>query len=68
MSEEYKFLPRHVPMVYLTTSGDFGLWNAALRRLVKGYGMGDALMFTKKPIGSTEEPESRGSRKGKDKT
>ena len=46
MSEEYKLLPRHVPMVYLTTSGDFGLWNAAIRRLVKGYGMGDALMFT----------------------
>ena len=35
-----------VAVVYLNTTPDFSAWHVALRRLVNGYGMGDALMFT----------------------
>ena len=35
-----------VQVVQLNFPTDFGLWHIALRRLVKGYGMGDALLFS----------------------
>ena len=35
-----------VPVVYLNSVTDFPTWHLALRRLVKGYNMGDALLFS----------------------
>ena len=35
-----------VPVVPLNNPVDYGAWHLAFRRLVKGYNMGDALMFT----------------------
>ena len=35
-----------VSIVPLNSPTDFGAWHIALRRLVKGYGMGDALLFS----------------------
>ena len=35
-----------VNIVPLNSPTDFGTWHIALRRLVKGYGMGDALLFS----------------------
>jgi len=35
-----------VPVVPLNNPVDYGAWHIAFRRLVKGYNMGDALMFT----------------------
>jgi len=35
-----------VALVYLNTPTDFTAWHLALRRMVKGYNMGDALMFS----------------------
>ena len=35
-----------VQVVPLNGPTDFGVWHLALRRLVKGYGMGDALLFS----------------------
>ena len=39
-------LQKKTPVVYLSTALDYSSWHAALRRLVKGYNMGDALMFS----------------------
>ena len=44
--EEIKLQPRQVAVVHLQSAIDFNDWQIALRRLVKGYNMGDALMFT----------------------
>ena len=35
-----------VQVVPLNGPTDFGVWHLALKRLVKGYGMGDALLFS----------------------
>ena len=35
-----------VAVVYLNSQADFVPWHLAVRRLVKGYNMGDALMYT----------------------
>ena len=43
---DYKMMIGKVPLVYLNTPVDFGKWRVALRRLVKGLNMGDALMFS----------------------
>ena len=43
---DYKTKMLKVPVVYLNGPGDFETWHVALRRLVKGYGMGDALLYT----------------------
>ena len=45
---DYKVVPatQKVAVVYLNTSGDFPAWHVALRRLVVGYSMTDALMYS----------------------
>ena len=35
-----------MPVVYLNSPADFESWHLALRRLVKGYNMGDALIHS----------------------
>ena len=41
-----KFGMAKVPVVYMNTALDFQVWHVSLRRMVKAYGMGDALMFS----------------------
>ena len=41
-----KFMTVKVPVVPLNIRTDFEAWHLTLRRLVRGYNMGDALMFT----------------------
>ena len=43
---DYKKTMGKVAVVYLNTPVDFDAWHIALRRLVKGLNMGDALMFS----------------------
>ena len=61
-------------VVPLNSPTDFGTWHLALRRLVKGYGMGDALLFTvpqdrleayrKRAVKLERDREEREERKG----
>lgn len=47
MDDNMKLLTLNkVPVVYLNSVADFASWHLALRRLVKGYNMGDALLFS----------------------
>ena len=50
-----------VQVVPLNSPVDFGPWHLALRRLVKGYSMGDALLFTV-PAGRLEAYKKRASK------
>ena len=48
MDEDWKtkLLQTKVAVVYLSSAADFPAWHLALRRLVQGFGMGVALMYT----------------------
>ena len=41
-----KFTTLKIAVVHLNGRQDYEAWHIALRRLVRGYNMGDALMFT----------------------
>ena len=41
-----KYITVKIPVVHLNGRTDYEAWHLALRRLVRGYNMGDALMFT----------------------
>ena len=48
MEDEYKLriAMNKIPVVHLNTTADFSAWHIALRRLVKSFGMGNALLKT----------------------
>ena len=60
MDEDWKtkLLQTKVAVVYLNSAADFPAWHLALRRLVQGFGMGEALMYTV-PKSQAEAAEKR---------